>query len=352
MTRLDERHQQRDSDSPKTASLLSLDGIRSTVETGERLSRQSDNADGDSPEVQQAEAGLMAAPMLLRQGSEGLSTSDRSSRSISATDGSRSISATDGSRSNSQLPGREALLAALKGESSGDETQFSRSSGNTERSGSDRDSQMVAAMMERTTSSRQAALDLQQSGTRSAATTPDAALSALTAQSGQAGSGMMATQGQAVTTATLPSMDSNQWSSALERQTINLGLRGGGEAKLSMSPAELGPLSISLKMGEQGAQLHIGSHSAQVRAAIEAALPQLRDAFSASGIQLGETSVSDQGAFAQQNFQQQGEGSGSGRSGSAAAGMSGSVVAGGNDDIQTLEIPAGRTLSGGIDLFA
>lgn len=177
-------------------------------------------------------------------------------------------------------------------------------------------------------------------------------LSALTGQSGLSVANATTTTGQAVTTAMLPAMDSDQWAPALERQVISLSLRGGGEARLDLNPAELGPLSISLKMGEQSAQLHIASHHAQVRAAIEAALPQLRDAFNANGIELGQTSVSDQGSFQQGGFQQDQE-----RSRDALAALNGvdsNGIAGqhSGDEIITINAPAGRALNGGIDLFA
>ena len=184
-----------------------------------------------------------------------------------------------------------------------------------------------------------------------ASATNDSPLNTLSALTGQSGAGSIApSAAQAVTTATLPAMDSDQWSSAFERQVINLSMRGGGEARLNMNPLELGPLSISLKMGEQSAQLHIASHHAQVRAAIEAALPQLRDAFSASGIELGQTSVSDQGSFQQGGFQQQQE-----RTLDALASRdASSTITGIDTDADVISISAlpGRSINGGIDLFA
>ncbi|WP_445621605.1 flagellar hook-length control protein FliK [Kushneria sp. Sum13] len=185
------------------------------------------------------------------------------------------------------------------------------------------------------------------------ATTPltnDSPLNTLSALTGQSGANSMAPGiAQAVTTATLPAMDSDQWSSAFERQVINLSMRGGGEARLNMNPLELGPLSISLKMGEQSAQLHIASHHAQVRAAIEAALPQLREAFSASGIELGQTSVSDQGSFQQGGFQQQER-----TPGALASRDDSNAITGIDTDAEVISISAlpGRSLNGGIDLFA
>ncbi|REC96327.1 flagellar hook-length control protein FliK [Kushneria indalinina] len=186
-----------------------------------------------------------------------------------------------------------------------------------------------------------------------ASTTNDSPLNTLSALTGQTGTSPMAPgAAQAVATATLPAMDSDQWSTALERHTINLSMRGGGEARLNMNPLELGPLSISLKMGEQSAQLHIASHHAQVRAAVEAALPQLREAFSASGIELGQASVSDQGSFQQGGFQQQQERAPGALAGRDGAGAVSGISTEGDSDVISITPLNGRSLNGGIDLFA
>ncbi|KFC50708.1 hypothetical protein DK37_08975 [Halomonas sp. SUBG004] len=76
-------------------------------------------------------------------------------------------------------------------------------------------------------------------------------------------------------------------------------LSEGGEQHIQMKlhPAELGPLSISLKMTEHGAQAHFLSAHAQVRQVLEQAIPQLRDALAEQGISLGETSVGEQKRF-------------------------------------------------------
>ncbi|WP_457807996.1 flagellar hook-length control protein FliK [Kushneria sp. EE4] len=191
-------------------------------------------------------------------------------------------------------------------------------------------------------------------GAHTAASAPsDSPMNTLSALTGQTGTGSMApSAAQAVTTATLPAMDSDQWSTALERQTINLSMRGGGEARLNMNPLELGPLSISLKMGEQSAQLHIASHHAQVRAAVEAALPQLREAFSANGIELGQASVSDQGSFQQGGFQQQQERTPGALAGRNGPGSVAGLDADADNDVISISALPGRSLNGGIDLFA
>ena len=81
---------------------------------------------------------------------------------------------------------------------------------------------------------------------------------------------------------------------------------------MQLNPAELGPLSISLKFGEQGAQAHFLSAHAQVRQVLEQAIPQLREALAEQGISLGETSVGEQRDPNAQGFAQSGGGRGTG----------------------------------------
>ena len=73
-------------------------------------------------------------------------------------------------------------------------------------------------------------------------------------------------------------------------------------------------------------------------------MPQLRDAFSASGIELGQTSVSDQGAQQQQSGSQSGQPN---RAGS----LNGNALFGSSDEAIVIDASNGRPVSG-IDLFA
>ncbi|XKH60298.1 flagellar hook-length control protein FliK [Halomonas sediminis] len=85
------------------------------------------------------------------------------------------------------------------------------------------------------------------------------------------------------------------WPQQLGQQLMQFTQRGGEQQiQMQIHPAELGPLSISLKVSEQGTQAHFLSAHAQVRQVIEQAIPQLREALAEQGISLGETSVGDQ----------------------------------------------------------
>jgi flagellar hook-length control protein FliK len=62
-------------------------------------------------------------------------------------------------------------------------------------------------------------------------------------------------------------------------------------AQLSINPENLGPMQITLKLGEDQAQAMFVSAHESVRKAVEAALPQLRTTLAEHGISLGQTAV-------------------------------------------------------------
>ncbi|GAB2798605.1 hypothetical protein GCM10027040_26700 [Halomonas shantousis] len=151
-------------------------------------------------------------------------------------------------------------------------------------------------------------------------------------------------------TATLsPPVASSEWGAALSQQLVRIQQRGDQRVELHLNPTELGPLSVSLKLGEQQAQLHFSSAHASVRAAVEAAIPQLREALADSGISLGEAMVSDQGQFSQNPFSQEQseQQAGSGRPGLVDNGLAdiGESIAG-SAETRDLDV------SGAISLYA
>ncbi|MBH8579885.1 flagellar hook-length control protein FliK [Bisbaumannia pacifica] len=135
------------------------------------------------------------------------------------------------------------------------------------------------------------------------------------------------------------------WEQQLGQQLVGLAQRGG-QVELHLHPAELGPLSVSLKLGDQGAQAQFLSAHAQVRQAVEQALPQLREALAEQGIQLADTSVGEQRGERHDGFLAQGE---SGARGDEFQGDEASVLAG-DSGRQAASLAA--SLRGGVDLFA
>lgn len=85
------------------------------------------------------------------------------------------------------------------------------------------------------------------------------------------------------------------WSQQFGQQMLQFVQRGDRQVELRLNPAELGPLSISLRVDEQGAQAHFLSAHASVRAAVEQAIPQLRESLAEQGITLAEAQVGEQG---------------------------------------------------------
>ncbi|QJQ94400.1 MULTISPECIES: flagellar hook-length control protein FliK [Halomonadaceae] len=139
---------------------------------------------------------------------------------------------------------------------------------------------------------------------------------------------------------------SQPWGQQLGQQLVRLAQGGDQRVELRLNPAELGPLSITLKMSEQGAQAQFLSNHAHVRAAVEQAIPQLREALEEQGISLGETMVGEhsQGQQEQPSFARQSERSSNISSGTA------------NGDADINDIGTHQTvdplLEGRVDLYA
>lgn len=101
----------------------------------------------------------------------------------------------------------------------------------------------------------------------------------------------------AATTSLMPGVGSPEWGKALGQHMIQMGNAGHQVAELQLNPPGLGPLKVTLSMSDHQMQAMFVSAHASVRAAVEAALPQLRTTLADSGISLGNTSV---GAESQQ----------------------------------------------------
>lgn len=87
---------------------------------------------------------------------------------------------------------------------------------------------------------------------------------------------------------------SEGWDKALGQQVLRLHSSGHQVTELQLNPPGLGPLKITLDMNDRQMQLTFVSDHAAVRAAVEAAVPELRSSLAHSGISLGNTSVSSE----------------------------------------------------------
>src|SRR5690606_21336778 len=105
-----------------------------------------------------------------------------------------------------------------------------------------------------------------------------------------------------------PPVGSDAWGPAIGQQMIRMSASGHHVAELNLNPAGLGPLKVTLTMGDNQAQAMFMSAHESVRKAIEAALPQLRTTRAEQGSSLGQPSVGAEprqpsgqgGAFAEQ----------------------------------------------------
>lgn len=176
-----------------------------------------------------------------------------------------------------------------------------------------------------------------------------------------AGGRPAATQGPQAAAATSTSMTaqaslsapvaSPAWQQQLGQQLSTFTQRGQHKIELHLHPADLGPLSVSLKVDDQGAQAQFLSSHATVRTAVEQAIPQLREALAEQGIALGETSVGEQ----QRQSGESGESGENGEQPNQRDGNSGATqdgagsIADAAGEPAPLAAPLGRP---GVDLYA
>lgn len=97
-----------------------------------------------------------------------------------------------------------------------------------------------------------------------------------------------------------------QWPQDFSRQVLGLTQAGGISGhivQMQVNPPELGPVHITLHLGDSIAQASFVSPHANVRQALENALPHLEQQLAQAGLSLGQANVSDQQP-GQQQFSQ------------------------------------------------
>jgi len=112
-------------------------------------------------------------------------------------------------------------------------------------------------------------------------------------------------------------------------------------AELHLHPADLGPLQVVLSVENNQADLSFVSREPAVRAAIEAAMPELRAMLAESGISLGQAHVGAESPRDQPQFEPPRQ-----RAGHDAVGTEAAVSGG------TLRLTPGRGGAGLVDVFA
>lgn len=100
-----------------------------------------------------------------------------------------------------------------------------------------------------------------------------------------------------------PVRDQN-WSSDFGQKIVWLATSDKQSAQITLNPPQMGPIEIALNVDKGNATASFTSANAEVREAIETAMPRLREMFASAGIELGQTNVSAE------SFKQQAENSG------------------------------------------
>jgi flagellar hook-length control protein FliK len=100
------------------------------------------------------------------------------------------------------------------------------------------------------------------------------------------------TQAESTPARTLHSpVGSDRWANELGTRVTVMVEGGQQSASLKLSPEHLGPLEVRISVTDDKTSVWFGAAHADTRAAIENALPRLRDMFAAQGLSLGDTGV-------------------------------------------------------------
>lgn len=95
-----------------------------------------------------------------------------------------------------------------------------------------------------------------------------------------------------------PVRDSS-WATDFNQKIVWLASNDKQAAQITLNPPQMGPIEISLNLNKDGASAMFVSQNAEVREAIETALPRLREMLASAGIELGQANVSAE-SFRQQ----------------------------------------------------
>lgn len=127
--------------------------------------------------------------------------------------------------------------------------------------------------------------------------TPDAALSSVGAPAGASLLPAATPAPAAAPVAVSTPLSSPQWPQDFSRQVLQLtqNIAGSGHTvQMHLNPPELGPIHITLHVGDSIAQASFVSPHASVRHALENALPHLEQQLAQAGLSLGQADVGDQ----------------------------------------------------------
>ncbi len=92
------------------------------------------------------------------------------------------------------------------------------------------------------------------------------------------------------------------WAQGMGKQILWMANQNISSAEIRLNPAHLGPIEVRLDISDDQINVALSSRHANVREAMEMALPKLREMFDSNGLSLADTDISHQ-SFAQQREQ-------------------------------------------------
>jgi flagellar hook-length control protein FliK len=140
----------------------------------------------------------------------------------------------------------------------------------------------------------------------------------------------------------LPTVGSTGWDDALGQKVVWMAKGLEQTATLTLNPPELGPMQVTVNISNNQATASFVAHQPEVRHALEASMPRLREMLNEAGIQLGQSSVSA-GTPNQSGFDETRQGGGGRRAARSDAIESTTHVS---------HVPTPRSGSGMVDTFA
>ncbi|MGC4028527.1 MAG: flagellar hook-length control protein FliK [Steroidobacteraceae bacterium] len=89
-------------------------------------------------------------------------------------------------------------------------------------------------------------------------------------------------------------LHSARWTDEVGRRVALLAVNGAHSGELTLVPEKMGPIEVRIQMSQDTANVVFSATQADTRAALQDALPRLREMFAATGLALGEAQVSQQ----------------------------------------------------------
>ncbi len=90
----------------------------------------------------------------------------------------------------------------------------------------------------------------------------------------------------------MPQVGGPDWDQALGQKIVWMAQGAHQTATLTLNPPDLGPMQVTVNVSNNQATANFTAHQPEVRHALEAAMPRLREMLNDAGIQLGQSSVS------------------------------------------------------------